>query len=792
MSKIFVLRRTTGLLIILFPLFSWGQEWRGQVTDLGGQPLVGVNIQLEPSQTGTVSDQEGKFYLQYSGSEPQVRIEFSYVGYRTKHQLLEGKADLGQVILQEDRLGLEEVVVSGDRKGLSRYNSPVIVETLKPELFEQVAALSLAEGLSFSPGLRLENNCQNCGFTQLRINGLNGAYSQILLNSRPIFSSLMGVYGLEMFPATMIERVEVVRGGGSALYGGNAIGGTVNIITKEPSENRFFLQQQNQLIGGRTWETSGSFGASLASKNADAGFNLFGFQRDRDWWDANSDGFSEITELRNQTMGLNAYWKPQTRSKLSLDVFAINEYRRGGSDFERLPHQSRVTEQLEHRILGGGLAYEQLSENGTHQFSFYGSGQTTARDSYYGAGGRILSPGDSLTDQDLLALNAYGYAEDYSLVAGAQYHWLPLKGFQLSIGSEYQSNSVYEEMLGYQREIDQALTGWGNYLQVAWSPYAKWRIQLGNRMDYSILEGRYQLGNSTISQNDDFLNFSPRLNLQHKLNEAWQFRASYARGFRIPQAFNEDLHIETVGGAALFIQLDENLKPEISNSFTSSAEYLIYNNLSEHKLLLTGFYTLLSNPFVLINREALANGTAVQLKSNGDGGLVRGLSLEYQAAFRNGLQIQAAFTAQEAFYQEAQILWEAGATDGLNDVSTDQFLRTPNLYGYLNLDYDLSEDWNLSAALSYTGPMTLARLIDPETEALELVRSGDFVDLQLAAEYQLLRKESWTLKLKGGVKNIFDAYQSDLPVGAERDASYIYGPILPRTYFLSIKLDYLP
>lgn len=220
MSKIFVLRITTGLLIILFPLFSWGQEWRGQVTDLNGQPLVGVNIQLEPSQTGTVSDQEGKFYLQYSGSEPQVRIEFSYVGYRTKHQVLEGKADLGQVVLQEDRLGLEEVVVSGDRKGVSRYNSPVIVETLKPELFEQVAALSLAEGLSFSPGLRLENNCQNCGFTQLRINGLNGAYSQILLNSRPIFSSLMGVYGLEMFPATMIERVEVVRGGGSALYGG--------------------------------------------------------------------------------------------------------------------------------------------------------------------------------------------------------------------------------------------------------------------------------------------------------------------------------------------------------------------------------------------------------------------------------------------------------------------------------------------------------------------------------------------------------------------------------------------
>ena len=90
--------------------------------------------------------------------------------------------------------------------------------------------------LMFSPGLRVENDCNNCGFSQVRMNGLEGPYTQILINSRPIFSGLAGVYGLEHIPPSMIQRIEVVRGGGSALFGGNAIAGTINVITKDPDK----------------------------------------------------------------------------------------------------------------------------------------------------------------------------------------------------------------------------------------------------------------------------------------------------------------------------------------------------------------------------------------------------------------------------------------------------------------------------------------------------------------------------------------------------------------------------
>ncbi len=792
MPKIFVLRLSTLLLALVLSLSIKAQSIQGYIADSEGKALSTVNIVSLPSGVGTTSNTEGFFRLKVPTTSGDTLLKISHLGYRSVYLQKKDWNKSLQIELESDPLGLEEVVLSANRTAVSRYNAPVIVETLKPQLFEQVAALSLSEGLSFSPGLRLENNCQNCGFTQLRINGLDGAYSQILLNSRPIFSSLMAVYGLEMIPVNMIERVEVVRGGGSALYGSNAIGGTVNIITKEARENQFYAQGQVQSIGGDAWESSNSIGASFASDDLRSGINLFAFTRDRDEWDANGDGFSEITQLSNRTIGLNSFWKPGSRSKISLDLFSINEYRRGGSDFDLLPHQSQIAEELRHQILGAGLAWEKLSQDGKHQFSIYTSGQSTLRDSYYGARGRLISFGDSVTESDLLALNAYGEARDYSFVGGGQYTWQSLPSLQLSIGSEYQLNNVVEEMPGYSRRIDQNVNSWGNYLQANWSISDKWKLQAGSRLDISTVRGSYALVQSDFEQDEVFQNLSPRLNLHYIANDNWQFRASYAQGFRVPQAFNEDLHIETVGGAVMFIQLDENLSPEISHSFNSSVDWLITNNFGEHKLLLTGFYTILDNPFVLIDREPLANGTAVQLKTNGESAAVRGISFEYQAALRNNLQVQASITAQEAFFENSQLLWDDETNDGLNSVSSDQFLRTPNLYGYLNVDYAFTSRWTASAALNYTGSMLLPRLVNLETEQIELLETRDFFDLQVAGEYQILQSKKWNLRLQGGVKNLFDAFQSDLPVGADRDATYIYGPILPRTYFLAIKVDFQP
>ena len=129
---------------------------------------------------------------------------------------------------------------------------------------EVTNSCDLSQGLRFQPGLRVENNCQNCGFTQVRINGLEGPYSQILINSRPTVGALAAVYGLEQIPANMIERVEVMRGGGSALFGSSAIGGVVNIITREPIRNSGEVSHNTLNYNGTgSWQQSTTFNASI-------------------------------------------------------------------------------------------------------------------------------------------------------------------------------------------------------------------------------------------------------------------------------------------------------------------------------------------------------------------------------------------------------------------------------------------------------------------------------------------------------------------------------------------------
>lgn len=152
--------------------------------------------------------------------------------------------------LKQHIMALEEVVITGTKTVKRKTESPVIVNVIDAKTLTAVEACNLSEGLKFQPGLRVETDCQTCNYTQLRMNGLGGGYSQIIINGRPIFSPLLGLYGMEQIPASMVDRIEVVRGGASALYGSSAIGGTVNIITKIPTKQRlrhlYYLQQHQR------------------------------------------------------------------------------------------------------------------------------------------------------------------------------------------------------------------------------------------------------------------------------------------------------------------------------------------------------------------------------------------------------------------------------------------------------------------------------------------------------------------------------------------------------------------
>jgi len=176
-----------------------------------GEPVPFANIYLKDTQIGTTSDENGVYNIIIPTGK--ITLVAQAKGFRTQEITLDINKEFTQQIhfkLMEDVLGLDEIVVSATRNRVERKNTPVIVTSLKPRLLNATQSITVAEGLNFSPGVRVENNCQNCGFTQVRLNGLDGSYTQILLNSRPIFTSLLGVYGLEQIPTNSIERVEVL------------------------------------------------------------------------------------------------------------------------------------------------------------------------------------------------------------------------------------------------------------------------------------------------------------------------------------------------------------------------------------------------------------------------------------------------------------------------------------------------------------------------------------------------------------------------------------------------------
>ena len=193
----------------------------GHVIDVEtGEHMPYYLVKILNTQLATLTDGSGH-YIFRNLAPGEYTLEASLIGFATKTitvSVKQGETVEANFDVEPDAFMLDQVVVTSSKSEIKRRESPALVSVVTGKIFDRVGACSLADGLNFQPGVRVENDCQNCGFTQVRINGLDGHYSQILMNSRPVFSALTGVYGLEQIPANMIDRVEVMRGGGSALF----------------------------------------------------------------------------------------------------------------------------------------------------------------------------------------------------------------------------------------------------------------------------------------------------------------------------------------------------------------------------------------------------------------------------------------------------------------------------------------------------------------------------------------------------------------------------------------------
>lgn len=716
-----------------------------------------ITVALKGTTIGTVTDATGHYFLK-NLPEGEFMLEVSSIGYKTvtrKVVLKKGKTLEEDFEIEEDAVALDGVVVSANRSETTRRLAPTLVNVVDLKLFEQTNSTTLAQGLSFQPGVRVESNCQNCGFQQVRINGLDGPYTQILLDSRPIFSALSGVYGIEQIPASMIERVEVMRGGGSALFGSSAIAGTINIITKEPIRNSGMLSHTLTGIGGNAFDNSTSLNASLVTDDQRAGLYIFGQNRHRAAYDHDDDGYSEIPKLHGQTVGFRSYLKTSLYSKLTFEYHHMEEFRRGGDLLNRPPHEANIAEQVEHSINGGGLKFDYFSPDEKHRFNVFASAQHIDRNSYYGGG---QNP------------NAYGKTNDLNWMAGSQYIYSFGKCIfmpsDLTVGIEFNQDKLKDNMWGYNRQVNQTVKIGSAFLQNEWKN-DKWGILIGGRLD------KHNLIDNII--------FSPRANLRFNPTEDINFRLSYSSGFRAPQAFDEDLHIENVGGSVAMIKLSDNLKEERSQSFSASAD--VYQRFGDFQVnfLVEGFFTKLNDVFALTDAEE-ENGILTRVRYNAPGARVMGLTLEGKLAYRNLFQFQAGLTLQQSHYDEARE-WNPEAP------KVKKMMRTPNTYGYFTATYTPIKPLSVTLSGTYTGSMLVphgAGVIEKPVT----VMTKKFADIGLKAAYDFKLYKSINLQVNAGVQNIFNSYQNDFDKGPDRDSGYIYGPSLPRSFFAGVKISY--
>lgn len=735
----------------------------GHVIDAeNGDHIPGCLVKILDTNFVTMTDASGHYV--FRDLKPGVyTLEVSFMGYSTMKKDADVKSsqtiELNFDILP-DAFMLDQVVVTSSKTETVRRESPSLVNVLSGRTLLNIGATSLADGLDFQPGVRVENDCQNCGFTQVRINGLDGHYSQILMNSRPVFSALTGVYGLEQIPANMIDRVEVMRGGGSALFGSSAVGGTINIITKDPLVNSAQVSHTLTSIGpSGSIDNNTTVNASVVTDNNKAGIFVYGQSRYRDGYDHNDDGFTEVAQLKTQTIGARTFLRTSDISKLTVEYHNTHEYRRGGDQLDQPAHMAMIAEQVDHNIHAGEATLDLWLRDRRDHVSVFAATQATRRQSYYGS---EMDP------------NAYGRTSDIVVTSGAQWNH-PISHFlfmpsELLAGLEYSYNRLHDVTIGYNHDILQNVNIYSGYLQNEWKN-EKWGFLVGARLD------KHSLIDNPI--------VSPRMNIRFNPSNDINFRASYSTGFRSPQAYDEDFHVAIVGGERVVTVLAPNLKQETSQSVSLSADlYHRFGNVQTN-LLIEGFFTDLRDVFALRQLDATdENGNAVLERYNGSGARVIGMNIEAKAFFSSKFDAQAGVTIQRSRYKKPEE-W----SDNPDVPAEKRMFRTPDTYGYFTANWNVMNRLKATFTGTMTGEMLVQHLAGSGTETDKAVTTSLFFDASARITYTFRLYNRVNLDVWAGISNIFNSYQNDFDLGPQRDSGYIYGPALPRSINVGVSVN---
>ncbi len=644
---------------------------------------------------------------------------------------------------------LDPLVVTGTRGERRLSEVPVRTEVVGRREIEKTQSRTLADAIEWTPGVRVENDCQNCNFQQIRLLGLQGSFTQILADGRPLLSSLASVYGIEQLPTALVDRIEIVKGGASALYGPGAIAGVINVISRIPTENGGYLKYGFESMGGGPNHFFEG-GMDLVNREATAGVTFFGQTSETQAVDINNDGFSDVSMRDGWSSGLRGFWKPASGQKLTIDYLTSHEKRRGGDVLHLPVTQALIAEAIDSQLHSGGLRWEhEVSERFDYEVNL--SGTYTKRDTYYGSN---FDP------------NAFGNSESPLLYTDLTGRYVINAKLKATMAVQYQREELEDQQPAYDRFTDQEVSNFGVLGQLEWDISEKWNLVGGARVD----------DNSLL----DELVLSPRLAVKYQATDDLAIRSGYSSGFRAPQVFDEDLHITQAGGVSQVIRNAAGLAEESSQSLTLGMEWKpsFLSRPGQPPVSIEGnlFFTRLRNTFDLIEDDNLLTPEQEFSRINAGGAKVYGIELNLNWQIVDDLQLDLGFVEQRSRFD---------APSG--DFASREFERTPQRYGVLGLTWD--SPWGEAfLGAKFTGLMEVPHYAGFVADD-RLEKSPSFLtwDLGLARTFEVGATQ---MRISAGVKNIFDSYQEDLDQGPDRDSAYVYGPRFPRQLQISCQIDF--
>ncbi|MDR7128191.1 outer membrane receptor for ferrienterochelin and colicins [Algoriphagus sp. 4150] len=685
--------------LISINVFSQDRILKGKVL-FQGEPVEFANVYVKGLAKGAVTDRDGGFSIAISETGTYT-VQASMVGFQTAQKVVkvpsQNMSDLVFTLKEMDG-GLDEVVVSGTMQEVSKLDSPVPVEVYSANFFRANPTPSVFESLQNVNGVRPQINCNVCNTGDIHINGLEGPYTMVLIDGMPIVSGLATVYGLTGIPQSLIDRVEVVKGPASTLYGSEAVGGLINVITKKPESaplmsTDFFATgwgEMNLDLGLRS-----NWGSNIQSLT---GINAFYYDNPID---NNGDGFTDVTLSKRVSFFQKINVRRPENRLFTMAGRYVYEDRWGGEmnwtsadrGGEEVYGESIYTSRWEAfgtwQLPTTETMNFQFSANGHNQNSVYGTTIYKA-DQYIGFG----------------QLTWAKTAEKHGLLLGLAYRY-----------TYYDDNTVATTAQNSDENAPSVIHLPGAFLQDEIKLTANQSLLLGVRYDYNSIHGSI---------------FSPRVNYKlSSTDKSMVFRLSAGNGFRVANVFTED-HAALTGAREVIFT--EELRPEQSWNVNANLVKKIYtDNGTFIGLDGSAFYTYFTNR-IIPDYESNPNQI---IYANLDGSAVsKGVSLNLNTAWANGLTMTGGATLMDVSIEE-------------EGIKTRQLL-TERFSGVWSVGYEF---FRLGLTVDYTGnvysPMRLP-LLGPLDDRPAYSTWFSIQNIQLTKSLG----EKW--EIYGGVKNLLN------------------------------------